>query len=222
MKIRACPPPRQLRRPNGKPQPRKKLGSQCTEAISSETRRRAFLQIYDNFVRIKKAAPCQTRAQFETTRGRKVPPASGRQNNRPRNNVRNGSDCCIAATTEVAGRRGRKLPISSVPGDAFPIRPSRSVLLFGLSRSSPSRPCTIAVHGAQRRSGTAAWPPEGFILDCSEHRATSCKVGLGWPVCKLVEDRREGSSSEWVEPTKSARPSICEAEPGRASATRQS
>ena len=45
-----------------------------------------------------------------------------------------------------------------------------SVLLFGRGRSSVPA-LRHRVHGAQRRSRTAVWPPVGFILDRSEHRA---------------------------------------------------
>jgi hypothetical protein len=44
----------------------------------------------------------------------------------------------------------------------------------------PSRPCIVAVHGAQRRSRTASSPPAGFILDRSEHRATLMQDRARW------------------------------------------
>jgi hypothetical protein len=73
------------------------------------------------------------------------------------------------------------------------------------------------VHGAQRRSRTASSPPEGFILDRSEHRATLVLGRARFHHLLNVEDPREGSSSAWIETTQSAQPSICEAEPDRAS-----
>jgi hypothetical protein len=49
------------------------------------------------------------------------------------------------------------------------------------------------VHGAQRRSRTASSPPEGFILDGSEHRATLAqgRARLPWMAMRtLARDRR--------------------------------
>jgi hypothetical protein len=64
----------------------------------------------------------------------------------------------------------------------------------------PSRPCTVEVHGAQRRSRTAAWPPAGYILYRSEYRATLVQSRARLVQLPNMLRTARGSSSEWIEP----------------------
>ena len=72
---------------------------------------------------------------------------------------------CTAQTAASARRVGDSAGPANNRSSSGPFFCSAGAVL-------PSRPCAVAVHGAQRRSRTAAWPPVGFILDRSEHRAT--------------------------------------------------
>ena len=81
----------------------------------------------------------------------------------------------------------------------------------------PSRPCIVEVHGAQRRSRPAAWPPRlgGVALTAASTVRPWCKAGARSPHMPNMLRTARGIVVRRIE-TASAQPSLSEAEPSRA------